>query len=489
MKKQRARRVMADFAKLKKIAQHYYRQEKWELALRTVFFACGFMYTMNQVQCDEELEELVENIAFRILPRSSWQPEEEMVTVYYDSFGSVRRGLTSIYLKALVHMGYRVKYISFQEKRRIEPDISALVGRDNVFWISGQDYAAQMVCLEEILAKSGAGTVFLCLKPDDVVAVGVFSRCPPKRKRCMINLTDHAFWLGRNLCDIVINFREFGSQICLTKRNLPASQTVYLPYYPDRTEDTGRQLPLCVNRNKLIFSGGALYKTQSHDNIYYKLLASILDNCSDVNFVYLGDGDGRKIKKLAQKYPERVFFFSERQDFFEIMKQCTLYLSTYPYNGGLMTQYALLAGKIPITLNHPGIEAELSIRHAETFWNYSSCEECLEEIKRLLTDDLYRRKQEEKLDRFLIEQTQFEKELQHILKHGCSLRKTEDKKVRFSGFLELPLENITGFKYCRLFFRKKGFYMIRLFPVKYLLGTLGAVKERLDNSVRKQNKR
>lgn len=471
---------MADYSRMKRAAWKLYRQGKWELSLRTIFFAAGFMYTMNQILCDRELENLIGKIADQHLPSAANPTLTDNIVVYYDGFGLIGRGLTYIYLKALVHLGYQVKYITFESNRRIHDSASEMVGEENVFYISGTTLLEQMAELQRFLTHSRAGAAFLYMNPDDVVAVGSFAHCPVGMKRYLINLTDHAFWLGIGIADEIINFREFGHKVCAEKRGVCPTRLQYLPYYPGELKAEWSGLPFHGKQDKLIFSGGTLYKTESRDNGYYRLVEAILDTYAHVNFMYLGNGDTRRIRRLRNKYPERVAYAAERKDFFEIMKRCTLYLSTYPYNGGLMTQYALLAGKVPVTLNHPGIEAELSIRHEESFWNYSTQEECLREIGKLLEDKDYRHRKEQDLGKFLIDETQFEQELQCILRTGRSMRIAGDSAVAFDGFWKLPLENIRGLDYYRLFFRRKGWYMIRFFPWKYCLGMLKAFLQKIQ---------
>lgn len=472
---------MADYARMKLAARRFYGKGKWELALRTVFIASGFMYTMNQIQSDGELEELVCGIAEKNLTPVAWLPPEDNIVAYYDGLGQIGRGLTYIYMKALVHLGHQVKYITHAGNHpHVHAAASEIVGERNISYITASDYLGQIRQLEGFLADSRAHAAFLYMGPDDVAAVGGFSRCPQSMKRYLINLTDHAFWLGIRISDRVINFREFGWRVCMEKRGIDAAKLSYLPYYPGRIASALKPLPFQNGNDKLILSGGALYKTESRDNGYYRLVESILETCQNVNFMYLGNGDFRRLRKLKLKYPGRVAFESERTDFFEIMKRCTLYLSTYPYNGGLMTQYALSAGRIPVTWVHPGIESELTIRHGENSWNYATAQECLQEIKKLLEDDDYRRKREQNLNRFLIDEARFEEELQFILQTGKSMRETGDRVIAFEGFQNLPLENIRGLKYNRLFFRKHGLYMIRFFPWKYISGMLEAVLQKLS---------
>ena len=478
MKKKRALNILNDFEKMKRIAKSFYDHKDWEKALKTIFFASGFMYTMNQCQYDTELEEMIKKIADENLPALKPKPVKNKMVVYYDGFGHLSRGLSGIYIKALTQLGYQIKYITFAENRRYHNRFAQLIGDNNIHYIEGNFYVKQILQLADFLANSEAEIAFLYIHPDDVVAVGAFSHCPPGMKRYLINLTDHAFWLGKSVCDKVINFREFGYLTCIRKRDIPASKLVYLPYYPAVETADFQGLPFSHCDHRLILSGGALYKTQSKDKKYYRLIEAILDTWSNVDFVYFGCGDTREIRHLIQKYPDRAFFSTERSDFFEIMKRCTFYLSTYPYNGGLMTQFSLLAGKVPVTLIHPEVDAELTVHHEQSFWNYPTIDGCLQEIGRLLGNDSYRRQQETRLQPFLITANQFVQELQYILLHGRSMRSVADREIAFDGFQMLPLENMIGFRYYRLFFRKYGAYMIRFFPIKYCLGMLAAIFEK-----------
>lgn len=472
-------KVLDDFNRMKTIANYYIARSDWEHALQTLFFASGFMYTMNQLQYDDELENMVTSIAKKLVKVADEYNRNEKVVLYYDSFGSVERGLSKIYLDALVDSGFEVKYVTMKNRTETLQSVSERVGIGNVFCIQGRTYEERIVSLVEIVQQSCAFSALLYMTPDDVVATGVFSLFKRKLNRYLINLTDHAFWLGKSACDIVINFREFGGKVCRDRRKFDEEKLVFLPYYPDEIESEFEGLDFEDNSGKLIFSGGALYKTDSKDNKYYKLVESILSTFPNTNFIYLGNGKTQKIRRLIRKFPGRAIYATERHDFFEIMKHATLYLSTYPYNGGLMTQYALLANKIPITLTYAGIEKELSILNEQSFWNYESFETCVEEVGKFLRDDEYRRNKEKQLSHFLVSKQQFAEELQNLLANSVSPRKITYNEYEFEGFWKIPLENYVGIKYHRLFFRKDGIYMLKFFPIHYLLGGVGMILEKL----------
>lgn len=476
-------RVINDFNKMKNISNSYIVKGDWEHALRTIFIACGFMYTMNQIQYDADVENMVNMIAQELIPNPENYYTSEKTVLYYDSFGNVERGLSKIYLDALNDLGFDVKYVTVQYCTKSLKILEERLGIENVFCIQCSSYEERMRSLARIIEQSHAQCALLYMTPDDVAAAGVFSIFKGKIQRLMINLTDHAFWIGRDACDIVVNFREFGGKVCKSKRNFAESQIAYLPYYPDEIKSDFQELPFSDNSRKLIFSGGALYKTESIDNKYFQLVERLLTEYPDTNFMYLGNGDSKKIRQFVNKYPGRAFFATERSDFFEVMKRCTIYLSTYPYNGGMMTQYALLAKKIPITLMCPGIDRELSILNEKSFWNYTSLDACVEEVGKLLNDDIYRRKKEKSLTDFLISQNQFTKELQYLLINGVSKRQINYNNYEFDGFSRFPLEKYSGIKYYRLFFRKNGIFMLRFFPVQYFLGGLETIKEKIYKSI------
>ena len=472
------RTVIQDFQKLKCMTQKYFQLGQFERALQTVYYACGFMYTMNQVLYDDELERIVCNIAAQVVEDpdiNKCYPENIM---FYDGFGNLNRGLSRIYIEALKELGYTIKYITFSKFKGNKEEFTETVGQGNVLFIEGENFVSQLQSLSSIVVNCSASKVFICMNPDDVVAVGVFSLFNKKIRRYLLNITDHAFWLGRTVCDKIINFREFGTKICVDKRHIPMSKNVYIPYFPYINRNIIDEGIEDYITDKYIFSGGSIYKTESKDKRYYALVKSILDSF-DVKFVFMGNGSGRSFRKLKKQYPERVYVHKENQNFFCVLRNSVCYLSTYPYNGGLMTQYSLAAKKVPVTLCCTGVEQELSINHNNVFWNFTTMEECICEIHKLLNDESYRKYQGNRLCEFLVSPKQFKEELEVFLRDEKSIRKVSTWEYEFEGFRKMPLEVYCGFRYARLFFRKRGLYLFANFPVKYVAGAIYMIWEKI----------
>lgn len=470
--------VMKDFERMKDIASVYSQKKCWERALRMLFFASGFMYYLNQKLYDTDLENLLEWIVKKNIKAGEYDVNEDVI-LFFDSFGRMDRGLTAIYIKALYQMGFKIVYVTHKKERTALSTESKYIYEK--FYVEGRTYLQRIECLAEIMKKVAAKRIFMYLLPDDIVAVGAFALADRETIRYQINLTDHAFWLGRNISDIIINFREFGACVCKFNRDLPEERLRYLPYYPLDILAKFEGLGKIEDKKYKIFSGGNLYKTYSRDNQYYDIVETILKNNGDIGFIFCGDGNASRMRRLCRKYPEQFIYERERKDFYEIMKRCTVYFSTYPYNGGLMTQYAILAKKVPVTLTCKGIEKELTIRDEEAFWNYSSREQCIYALEKLLYDEEYRNDKQNMLDQFLISEQEFRIGLSDIIFNGKSGWNIKYDRKDLSGLKEHPVWYYNWFRYSRLFFRRDGFFMVRYFPCKFIFGFLGRVSERINH--------
>lgn len=468
--------VLQDYAKFKRLILKLVKQQQYEKALKTIYFASGFMYTMNQLFVDEELEKIITDIAAHEIPQNAVGNTISRNIICYDGFGNLKRGLLRIYVEALQKMGYTVQYITFDCHKTNREEFYSVLKQEHVYFVQGSRYLEQIHSLYSIIGSCEADKAFLCMNPDDVVGIAAFSRYEGIIRRYLLNITDHAFWLGKNICDKVINFREFGGKFCICCRKIPSDKMAYIPYYPFLE---ARNKNVSEKKYRFLFSGGNMYKTQSRDKKYYELVDRILSTF-DVHFIYMGNGISRDFHKLKKKHPAQVSVFRESKDFFHILKKSVFYLSTYPYNGGLMTQYALAAKKIPITLSCPGIEKELTINHERVYWNYNTIEDCIKQIRRLISEESYRKEQEEKLKEFLLTPEMFLNELQFFLTNEESIRKIRNGFWEYEGFMQMPLECYRGMKYARLFYRKNGFYLCTTFPVKYIIGLVYMLGEKIS---------
>lgn len=113
-----------------------------------------------------------------------------------------------------------------------------------------------------------------------------FSLFEGKIDRHLIDLTDHAFWIGVNCNDYFLGSREMSASNQFFKRHIPKEKLIKLGVnlIVDRC-DTHEKLPFDVTKERYIFSGGALYKTLGEEqNTYYKIVDHICNIIKTLNF-------------------------------------------------------------------------------------------------------------------------------------------------------------------------------------------------------------
>ena len=462
-------KVLKDYNSLKQIAYKYLNANNYEKALRTVFVACGFMYTYSQIYYDNELEDMMECIAQKVGVQPDIAYKDEKSILFYDGFGNDRRGLAVIYLQALRQLGYNIIYVTYESYQATIGQIKNIVESSNIYYIKNANMVEQIAELNKLINKTNVSKAMLYMCPDDVVGVAVFSQYKGVIERFLINLTDHAFWLGKSVLDFIIEFRHYGALLSYQERKISKEKIFCLPFYPNIVECEFRGLPFELAGKKMIFSGGALYKTYGMNNLYYIMVEEIIKMDDSILFYYVGEGDSTEINKLIKKYPERVYYGKERTDFYEVIKRCYFYLSTYPYFGGLMTQYAIAAGKLPITLASEEIIGGQTVE-TDDAWYFQDVNVLYEEIRKLITDTEYLKGQEERVGNSIVTQKQFEKNLGEILAHKMydSIIKWENIDVQKTK--DVVLGRIKHSEYYGFFCRVKAPFLILKFPIRFLTG-------------------
>lgn len=457
--------VEKEYKKLTRIALKAIDKKNYEKSLAAIS-ACGNMlYEWNQSYTDELLERSLSIIAQKTA-------SEEMTTFvsnpsvafFYDDFGLDIRGLALIYLKALEKTGKRIVYVTVDSAKNNQPEIDKVANAGNIikeYFPKRGGYIKRLSRLQQLMLQYKPGYAFLYTGPGDTAGITLFMQLRGVT-RYQINLTDHAFWLGINSFDYCLEFRNYGAGISKYYRNISEEKLIMIPYYPAIDKKAAFcGFPFNAEGKKIIFSGGGLYKTIDAQGTYYKVIDRLLNENNDVIFVYAGNGDDSHLNKLVKSHPEKVYYIKERNDLYQVLRHSTIYLNTYPIPGGLMTQYAVAAGRIPVTLKHnqdsEGILLEQSTREIE----YDSPEDLIRDVNHLLRDADYRRVREKKLEGSIVSEEQFNIQIKKLLDRNQSIFKMETKKVDTSRFLNEYIERFSIEKIQNIIATRRN---ISLFP-------------------------
>lgn len=451
-------------------------KKNYEMVLELISNAAIVLYNTNIYYEDDDLEEYLKKTS-DFLGLEKFHTKDATDTVlFFDGFGLNDRGLAQIYLKSLCS-AKNVIYVTFKDCIDSIPDIVNLVNssKSKMVCIDRKtgNYISQIKQLNNIVLKERPKYFFFYSIPDDVVATVLMNTYRGIFTRYQINLTDHAFWLGARCIDYCIEFRDYGASVSKDYRRIEQDKIVKLPFYPMLHEERQFQgYPFKMkDSQKVIFSGGALYKTLGGGNKYYEIVNYLLTNYNDVVFWYAGSGDDRELKKILNKYPERAYHTSERSDLYQVLKHSIFYLSTYPMSGGLMYQYAAKAGKVPLTLRYDEMTDGILLNQDSLNIEFDSLDCLVEEAHKLLTDEKYRNKRALELKNSVISEDAFYSCLLQILEKGTSVYDISFRHNDTSAFRNEYLKRQTSSYLNVLIANKKNMRVsLKYMPIRFVVG-------------------
>ena len=457
--------------KLHSCANKGIKSGKYEYTMQAINALSKIEYEWNQKYIDHEIEQHIEIISKNYRKKIMVNEKNPNCILFYDSFGLDHRGLVTIYLKALVKTNKQIVYVTRNTAYNNQPIVKSILKDANaVFEYVNMDesYGNIVINLLEVIKKYKPAVMFEYNQPWDIAGVVVFSAITDAI-RYKINLTDHAFWIGTKSFDYCIEFRDYGGIISKEYREISEDKLMKLPFYPS----LNCNIPFLgfefdTNDKIIIFSGGALYKTISKDNIYYRIIRKILDMKENIIFLYAGNGDDTELKKVIEEYPNRVYHIDERKDLFEVMKHIDLYLSTYPMSGGLMSQYAAAAGRLPITLKHDDDASGILRNENDLGVFYETERELLDDVKHLLEDEKYKKEKEEKLKSSLITKDEFENEIIQLINTNKLSESIEYKNINVYNFLVDYKERFSMEIMRKSIANRKNMRLLYNFPVYFV---------------------
>lgn len=407
--------------KIKNIAKKSIEKENFEKAMAAISFAGDYLYQYNQFYTEDELEQYLCIISSKLKRKYQLQNQFKLSQkiVVYDGFGLDTRGVILMYLNALGLNNYQVVYITNKKKKDIIPTITDMCRKYNfeMKFINMDKYLIWVQQLSDLLFEIKPKAAFFYTTPNDVSGIIAFHMFEGIIDRYLIDLTDHAFWLGKSAADYFLGSRDMSASLQYFQRGIEKQNMIKLGVnliVNEYNDHTG--LPFNPLITDYIFSGGSLYKTLGDsENTYYKIIDYILSKHGNIKFLYAGSGDNSELKKIIEKYPKRAYQIEERKDFYYLIQNCKLYLNTYPMFGGMMMKYCGLANKIPITLKHDNDSDGLLLNQSKCKIEYFSYEELINDVDKLLIDDQYRKKREELLEGSVITEERFKNNIKNLI--------------------------------------------------------------------------
>lgn len=392
-------------------------------AFSAISFIGGYLYQYNQFYTEDELESYLAIISDKL--RDKWSRVKNYKAsesiLLYDGFGLDTRGVVLMYLNALGLNGYKVTYVTNRSVSNSIPTISSMCSKYGIDmrFIDFKNYVEWTNQLTDVFETVKPKAAFFYTTPFDVSGIAAFHMYKGFVDRYLIDLTDHAFWLGKSAVDYFLGSRDMSAALQFYHRGIKKEQMIKLGVnllVEDINDHSG--LPFDPTETEYIFSGGSLYKTLGdEENRFYKIVDHILKNHSNIKFLYAGTGDKSEMKKILDKYPNRAFLINERQDFYYLIEHSILYLNTFPMFGGMMMKYCGLAKKLPITLKHNNDSDGLLLHQSKCKIEYDSYDELISDIDRLIDDSKYRESREALLEGSVITEDRFKNNIRGVIEN------------------------------------------------------------------------
>lgn len=375
-------------------AYKYWEKSLYDKCISCIEDAASFQYYLNNIYSDPRLDSLLQKISQVYFHNTEHYKESDTI-FFYDSFCLDNRGLTQHYLDALINNGkFRIVYICENSSVSRGYDIVEMLKNNRIDYYLLPDTSRRDKCefLRQLIEKYTPKAAIFHLTPFTTIPFVTFYSFS-KIIKYQINLTDHAFWLGGNFFNYIYEFRQYGINISLEKRGYLNHQLILNPFYPWQSCEPFQGFPVSTEGKIVVFSGGALYKIEGDNGKYFSLVKQILDTYSNVLFLYAGDGDETHIRKFIadNSYEKKLILLGNRRDIDAVFKNCDIYMSTYPFGGGLMSQYAAINYKPILVYKSVDIE-KLACTKQYIPYALNSTQEFIQEVGLLINDENYRRK-------------------------------------------------------------------------------------------------
>lgn len=394
-------------------------------AIRSAIVAAKFAYEFNVFLCDPIMEKLVAELGRKILGgKITCAVPALPKIVFYDAFGLDNKVLAQQYIRAIGASGYECLYLYEESKGKNVQEVEAAIAAFPNIKLKalGQDLTLveRVVTAAKEIRDFGPSKLFLQVCPWSVeaaVAVWAFDGVT----RYNINLQDHAFGIGVSFVDFSIEFRNHGASLSAVERGIRPGQIIMLPYYPILRKSSFEGFPAEVKGRTILFSGGAAYKIYGEGDAFFKLVARLLSENPDTVLLFACGGKMTRIRKFIEKnkLQKRFILLGHRRDICEVYEHCDVFLSTYPFFGGLMTQYAAVYGKPILAYTDPKFvcnsieefvchqkQASITYRDQEAFFDYA---------RRICQDADFRRSQGAQLSDCILTRERFEREFLRML--------------------------------------------------------------------------
>lgn len=400
--------VKAVYAVLKQEALHLCQEGQYVASWGAVCDAVDVIQQFSWEYCDDELEQLLQQLSEQWLPdyTTEYKGNDNRVVVVDDWCTSYV--LVMQYIDALVAAGKEILYITSK-------DIEASPYKNIIPTIKKYpklQYLVLPTCKQSIDQWTREIYKYILdFNPSKLIAhiscvspfLPALYSMPKELTIYRSNLDDQVFWLGKKAIDYCLEFRPFGVAVSRDRRGLTEKQQLYVPFYPIKDGNPFEGFPELPEGAVTIFSGGDFYKTLDPNYTYWNLVKRVLHENPRAIFLYATKNVMGKTKEFLDAFVrdnhlERQFkYIGFRADISEVFAHIDIFMGTCPVCGSLTSQLAAINHKPILQYYLPNTyddETEQAVCYnmPDMQISFSNYNDFLAEASRLINDAEYRKR-------------------------------------------------------------------------------------------------
>ncbi|WP_456399939.1 hypothetical protein [Persephonella sp.] len=375
---------------------------------------------------DDDIEELIKQIVNLLLKdkintSNTLYKENDCIlflTSYLSNSGGHTRAM-KLWINCLSNKFENIYLISTEMHKKTSLNFPEydILNKVKYQSINNNKYSEKIRNLVELFMKIKPKYVFLFITPNDVVSISALSYLKPKLsfKTIFFNHSDHTFWLGKNIIDLLVEFRAYSARISRLFRNfqnkitaIPLSTDIYIratKYSDNIINKTLKSLDIEKSNYKTIsLSIGASWKFVGNQKWnYFRAIKRILEHANNHIHMLITNKKNNYIETELRKFPIRlkdrfkiIYNISDPIPYYKISD---FIIESFPITGGTVRLEAMALGKPIIFIKHK--ESEL-ISFTEVIpENYKYVAKTEEELVNLSINIINNKKERKKAGEYL----------------------------------------------------------------------------------------
>lgn len=260
----------------------------------------------------------------------------------------------------------------------------------NLHKIFSQDKNNDTISIIQHLASIGRNYdfIFLHINQFDFIPI-IANELNKFRKVIFINHSDHTFWLGSSITDICVNFRPFGNNLTLKRRNIKRTLILPLPIkfqinpFKNQSDTFNKK-----STHTIFLTVSSKYKlipSQQHN--FFKTIYTILDLNPNFQYILIGVSEEDLKTTFNIKKHERLFLTGVIEDPSIYYQIADVYLEGFPFNSLTALYESILHDTYPVLMyspENPNVNLETELAFEGILYHSENEEEYINHIINIL---------------------------------------------------------------------------------------------------------